>query len=171
MTESFIENLSEILIGSVAFLGIGNVDRSDDGAGMALAQKLSGAGIPNVFLGGLTPEKHLPSIREDGYDTVALLDAANVGATPGSIAIFDAQEIKSRFPIVSTHKLSAGMLAQLITDGNSAKVWLIGIQPETLAMGGAGLSSIVEKTVTYAAHSIVKLMALPVVRPQEQVCI
>ena len=171
MTESFIENLSEILIGSVAFLGIGNVDRGDDGAGVALAQKLLDCGIANVFAGGITPEKHLPSIREGGYDTVALLDAANVGAEPGSIAILDAQELKSRFPIVSTHKLSAGMLARLIADGNSAKVWLIGIQPQSLAMECAGLSSIVKKTVTYAAQSIVKLMALPMTRPQEQVCI
>jgi len=171
MTGSFIENLSEILIGRTAFLGMGNVDRGDDGAGMALAQKLLESGISNVFLGGTNPEKNLPSIRDGGYDTVFLLDAAHMGAEPGSIAILDAREIQSTFPVVSTHKISAGMLARLITEGNRTSVWLIGIQPETIAMGRIGLGPIVEKTVTYAAQGIEKLMALQVVRPQELVCI
>jgi hydrogenase maturation protease len=170
MTDSFIENLSEILIGNVAFLGIGNIDRGDDGAGMALARLLSDARVTRVYDGGMTPEKYLSVLRDNGCDTIVFLDAVEMGAQPGSLTILDAQEIEAKFPVVSTHKLSLGMLARLIAEGNNTKVWLIGVQPLSIEMGAGGLSPLVEQSVTFAAQSIATLMALRIPALQELVC-
>jgi hydrogenase maturation protease len=138
MNIDFIENLSEICNGKTAFLGIGNIDRGDDGAGIALAGLLTGAGLENVYDGGVTPEKVIPIIRDGGFDSVVFMDAVDMSSEPGSISIIDTQELVRIFPPISTHKLSLGALAMLVTDGNNSRVWLIGIQPGATRMETSG---------------------------------
>jgi hydrogenase maturation protease len=170
MTGSFLERLSEILTGNVAFLGIGNIDRADDAAGMVLARKLGEAGVASVFEGGVVPEKIVPALRDGAFNTVVLLDAVAISAVPGLLVILDAQELATKFPMVSTHKVSLGLLANIINTSGAVKVWLVGVQPQTIEFGLCGLSPHVEKTVHFAAHHIAEFMTLQVLQEQ-QTCI
>ena len=45
--------------------------------------------------------------------------------------------IRDRFPQVSTHKLSLGLLARQIEAQGRIRVWLLGVQPESLKLRGA----------------------------------
>jgi hydrogenase maturation protease len=116
-----------MLTGRVAFLGIGNTDRADDGAGVVLARLLMQRGVKNVFEDGPTPERLIPRLRDQEYDTIVFLDAVEAGSEPGSAVILDAQRMKSAFPQISTHKLALSTLASLVAEGSTADVWLLGI--------------------------------------------
>ncbi|MGD0917682.1 MAG: hydrogenase maturation protease [Thermodesulfobacteriota bacterium] len=138
--------LHETLKGRIALVGIGNVDLSDDGFGVRLAESLAGAGLAHVLVTHTVPEDHLATLTRGGFDNVVFLDAVSIGAEPGSVVFLDACEIKNRFPQVSTHKLALGMLAGLIESEKTTRVWLLGAQPATLKQG-TGLSEPVERTV------------------------
>jgi hypothetical protein len=47
----------------------------------------------------------------------------------------DATEIQSKFPQISTHKISLGMTARVIESECQTRVWLLGIQPASLRTG------------------------------------
>jgi hydrogenase 3 maturation protease len=85
-------------------------------------------------------------LTESAFDTVLFLDAVEFGAVPGSVVLLDASEMTTRFPQVSTHKLSLGLLAQMIEANGRTKVWLLGVQPASLKPG-EGLSPRVAATV------------------------
>ncbi|MBI4537533.1 MAG: hydrogenase maturation protease [candidate division NC10 bacterium] len=150
------EDLRRRLVGRVAVVGIGNPDLGDDGAGMRLAERLAARGLPDVILAERTPERWLPRLARVGYDGVLFLDAVEAGAHPGSVLLLDGAEAESRFPQLSTHKLSLGTLARLLEAEGGARVLLLGIQPARLAPGG-GLSAPVEMTVEILADLLSNL--------------
>jgi hydrogenase maturation protease len=138
--------LSETLTGRTAFVGIGNVDLSDDAFGVRLAEKLSSAGLSDILITDTMPENHIGTLAQGGFDNVVFLDAVSTGAQPGSVVFLDASEVKNRFPQISTHKLALGALARLIEAESPSRVWLLGTQPATLKQGN-GLSEAVETTL------------------------
>lgn len=68
-------------------------------------------------------------------DQVVFLDAVEVGAAPGAIGLFEGRELTARFPQISTHKFSLGLLAQIVEGNGRTKAWLLGVQPASLASG------------------------------------
>lgn len=132
MDRDFSAVLTEALTGKTGFVGIGNADRGDDGFGVRLAQALRANGVPDVIIGGMSPENNITSLIKGGFDNLLFLDAVETGAVAGSVVFLNADEIKSRFPQVSTHKIGLGTLARLIERESSARVWLLGIQPATI---------------------------------------
>jgi hydrogenase maturation protease len=146
MSEDLRTKLRETLTGRTALVGIGNVDLSDDGFGVHLAEALTGAGIPEVLITHTVPENHIATLAHGGYDHVVFLDTVNTGAEPGWVFFLDAGEIKNHFPQVSTHKLALGTLARLIESESPTRVWLLGTQPATLKQG-IGLSKPVVRTL------------------------
>lgn len=134
--------------GRTAWVGLGNPDFGDDGAGLHLATLLAER-LPSphrVYLAGTTPERHVRELREERFDTVVLLDAVDFGAAPGSVAWFAAAEIAAFYPPVSTHKIPLPLVARLITEGTATRVWLFGLQPASLRPGN-GLSAIVAASI------------------------
>ncbi len=127
--------LAEALAGRTAFLGIGNVDRGDDGFGVKLAEALREAGLENVSIAGATPENHVAALGNGRFEAVFFLDAVLSDAEPGAVVLMDATEIKSAFPQVSTHKVSLGTLAGVVGSGTGTKVWLLGVRPASTEMG------------------------------------
>jgi hydrogenase maturation protease len=132
---------------------VGNPDRGDDGAGVRLSEALLKKGVPDVLVAGTTPETCLARLIEGRFDQVVFLDAAVAGQTPGSVVFLNAAEIAARFPQVSTHRLSLGLLARTLEKESGARVWLIGVEPEHRELG-KGLSPAVEKTVAALAEII-----------------
>ena len=133
----------------VCFLGLGNPEYGDDGFGVRLAEELSAAGLENVVIAGTFPERYIGRITERKFDELVFLDAVEFGAEPGDLVFLEAPDIKTRFPQISTHKISLAVLADLAEANGRTKSWLVGVQPETVKPG-APLSSTVQKTLELA---------------------
>lgn len=124
------EQLECSLTGRVCFMGLGNVEYGDDGFGVRLAEELKAGGVPDVIVAGTTPDRWIS--RFVGFDHIVFLDAVEFGGTPGSVVFLDSGEIAARFPQISTHKISVGVLASWVELAGSTKAWLLGVQPESL---------------------------------------
>lgn len=170
MSDELLDMLAPACRGDTAFLAIGNTDRGDDGAGVALGRLLRESGVPRVFEGGMQPETTLPLLRDLGSGAIVFLDAVDVAAEAGSVVVMDATELNGRFPQVSTHKLSLGTLARLAAGESGRRVWCIGIQPESIELRGEGLSDAIAETVRLLAQRITHLMAAPCPMVEERAC-
>ena len=129
------QQLGELLQGRVCLMGLGNVDCGDDGFGIRLAEELREAGVPDVIIAGTTPEQYVGRIANQGFDRLVFLDAVEFGAPPGSVALLNAREICARYPQISTHKISLGVLAKWVRASSRTKVWLLGVQPQSIKPG------------------------------------
>jgi hydrogenase maturation protease len=136
------DELRQCFHGRVCLMGVGNVDYGDDGFGVALSEKLKerlkgseGEDRYSVVNAGATPERFIQTIAEKGFDDLIFLDAVEVGAEAGSVVFMNAGEIVSRFPQISTHKISLGLIAKLIGGNGKPKTWLLGVQPGSVKMG------------------------------------
>jgi hydrogenase maturation protease len=129
---SLREKLKSCLCGRACLIGVGNVNRGDDGFGVRLAEELDRAGVADVIVAGTNPENVVHRLTSEGYDAVVFLDAVDFGGTPGSAVLLGAAEIAARFPQVSTHTFSLGLLARTIEYDAKTKVWLLGVQPGSL---------------------------------------
>jgi hydrogenase 3 maturation protease len=100
-----------------------------------------------VRLAGISPEDHLASLAEGRFDQVMFLDAVDFGGQPGAVVLLDSNAMAARFPQVSTHRLSLGLLAQGLEQSRRLRVWLLGVQPASVREG-RGLSPVVVATLT-----------------------
>jgi hydrogenase maturation protease len=89
----------------------------------------------SVFITGTTPERWISRVADEGFDYLVFLDAVEFGGSPGSVVLVDSDEMAARFPQISTHKLSLGLLAKQVEANGRTKAWLLGVQPESLRSG------------------------------------
>ena len=129
------DQLDVTLQGRVCLMGIGNTDYGDDGFGVRLVEELVGAGVSDVIVAGNEPEHWVGIAADQEFDHVVLLDAVEFGGVPGSVVFLEGEELVSRFPQISTHKISLGSLAKFIESNGITKVWLLGVQPESTREG------------------------------------
>jgi hydrogenase maturation protease len=132
--EGLGQKLQRTLQGRTCVMGVGNVDYSDDGFGVYLAEELVAAGISDVIIAGTTPEHYMGRIAEQGFDHLLVIDATNFNDVPGTVVFLNAAEIATAFPQISTHKISLGALARALEHAGT-RVWLLGVQPESLQPG------------------------------------
>jgi hydrogenase 3 maturation protease len=155
------EQLQQLLEGRVCLMGLGNVDYGDDGFGVRLAEELKsevrspkaerrpksegrseGLGSScsdfahrvQVMIAGTTPERWIGQVADEGFDRLIFLDAVEFGGSPGSVVLLNSDKMAARFPQISTHKLSLGLLAKQIEANGRTKAWLLGVQPESLRL-------------------------------------
>jgi len=158
------DQLRHCFEGRVCVIGIGNTDSGDDGVGVVLAkaviERLNQSGYAslasNVIIAGTSPERMIGSTSVMGYDHLIFLDAVEFGGKPGSMTFLNADEISARFPQISTHKISVGLLARCIRESEGTDVWLLGIQPGSLKAMQV-LSPAVQRTMDILAEMLCKL--------------
>lgn len=150
------EQLERTLYGRVCLMGVGNAGYADDTFGLHLAQGLLEAGVPDVVVAGNSPERYLGAAATMKFDHLVFLDAVEFGAAPGSVVFLDSHEIAARYPQISTHKISLGVLAGFVESNGVTKAWLLGVQPESLK-GGQGLTPKVRKTLGVLLELLVHL--------------
>jgi hydrogenase maturation protease len=126
-------------------MGLGNTDYGDDGFGVRLAEQLFEAGVADVVVAGANPERYI-SCAAENVDNLVFLDAVEFEGEPGSVTLLNAEEMTARFPQVSTHKISLGLLAKCAESNGITKAWLLGVQPESIRQG-QGLTPTIEKTL------------------------
>jgi hydrogenase maturation protease len=118
-------------------IGVGNRDRGDDGAGIAVAQGLTGLTTHMVAAGSLD----LYELWGVG-DSVVVVDAMRSGAEPGTVRTFDV----SSYPLpeetfASTHSFgpAAGIELARALGRMPAHIQVIGIEAGDFTTG-AGMS-------------------------------
>lgn len=147
------EQLQLCFQGRVCLMGLGNVDYGDDGFGVRLAEALAAfvsadgdaSRAHEVVAAGTMPERFIRLLSEKGFDHLIFLDAIECGKPSGSVVFLGAEEMTSRFPQISTHKISLGILAAYI-EAEGTKTWLLGVQPESLGATGT-LTPVVQETL------------------------
>jgi hydrogenase maturation protease len=92
---------------------------------------------------GTTPERFIGRIADQDFDHIIFLDAVEFSGAPGSVVFLNSDQMAARFPQVSTHKLSLGLLARQLEANGRTKAWLLGVQPQWLSafrtQSGTGL--------------------------------
>jgi hydrogenase maturation protease len=147
------QQLQSSLGGRVCFMGLGSADGGDDGFGVRLAETLARTGVPDVVMAGTAPEQRVGRCVDKGFDHLVFLDAVDFGGAPGSVVFLNAQEMAARFPQVSTHRLSLGLLAKYAESGGTLRAWLLGAQPGSLKRSPA-LSPAVQTALGILAELI-----------------
>lgn len=136
-------SLREILSGNIVILGVGNIDKGDDGAGSTLVQEINGRVSATCIDAGVAPENFLEKIVSENPDTVVIVDAADFGAEPGEVRLFEPAQISQG--AISTHALSLDTACDYLTNRMPVKVYLLAIQPERTA--SEGLSPAVQESL------------------------
>jgi hydrogenase maturation protease HycI len=142
----------------IVFLGVGNPDKGDDGAGPLLIRLLTEA-LPAdaadrvlVIDGREVPESQTGSIRRFGPDLTVIVDAAVGGHAPGTIFFVEKAGISDNE--VSTHRISLLYLVRYLEESIGSRVVVLGIEPETLAEGAP-----MTPAVARAAETLSKFLA------------
>ena len=114
----------------VAVVGIGDELNVHDRLGMIAAREVDGLHLPSVrvFLAGTVPESVTGPIRRYRPDAILLLDAADMGARPGTVALVEPKEIRAN--LLSTHALPLSVVMEFLEKDAGARVTLVGIQPD-----------------------------------------
>ena len=139
----------------VLILGIGNRMRGDDGVGSILAERLGkkNLNIPIIDAGDV-PENYLSPIECSGADLVLVLDAADLGASPGDLSLIEMKQLKQMG--VSTHTANLGLVFQVIPKSRRPDAILLAIQPEQIE-AWQGLSVGVEVAMKGLERLLVRL--------------
>jgi hydrogenase 3 maturation protease len=128
----------------------------DDAAGVIAVRRLSASaacGSERILLleAGLAPENFTGPLRRFHPDLILLLDAAEMGAKPGSIQVLDWRDSAGFGP--STHLQPPSTLAEFLMAELGCEVALIGIQPASLDFD-LRLTPPVRRAVTRLVHAL-----------------
>jgi len=129
-----LTKLKDRLQGKVSIVGIGNRLRGDDGIGPEILKRLNNP-LPQLLLFdvGEAPENYLGKIVKQKPDTIVLIDAVDLSASPGTIKIIEKDDIRDES--LSTHNASLNLVAKYLQKETSADIFLLGIQPKTTEFG------------------------------------
>ena len=118
-------------VSRIAVVGIGDELSPVDCAGMLAARTIEARKIRNVrvFAAGTVPEIVTAPIRRYFPQHILLLDAAEMGAPPGMIAIVDPGTISAG--TFSTHALPLTVFMEYLEKDTGTAVTFLGIQPWT----------------------------------------
>jgi hydrogenase maturation protease HycI len=152
---SLATQLADRLKGSVVVVGVGNPLRGDDAAGCEVARQLEGRSAALVVNAEEIPESHLVRIAASRPDTVLFVDAVDLRAAPGSIAVLESKQMTGYCP--STHRVPLGILMECLRRDVGADVFLVAVQPRQIGFG-APMSAEVEASVTLLIKTLEALL-------------
>ena len=116
----------------IAILGVGSSLRSDDAAGLLVAEKLNKIKNPKlkVFLGSTAPENLTGEIIKYEPSHIIIIDSVDMDQKPGSILLVNPQEVDG----ISfySHMLPIKMTIDYLLESIKCEIIIIGIQPKSL---------------------------------------
>jgi hydrogenase maturation protease len=135
----------------VLILGLGNPLLGDEGIGVRVVEELQELELPDgvTVVEGGTAGLGLIGLME-GYQKVIIVDAADMGHSPGCVVRFTPLEaqLKTVEAPLSLHQIGLGealTLAEALEVAPAERI-IIGVQPSQVEMG-AGLSPEVERAI------------------------
>jgi hydrogenase maturation protease len=143
--------------GRTVVIGIGNRLRGDDGAGVAVTERLRGRVPPWVDVVACDEEPSRLMEAWRGADAVVLVDSVTSGSPPGTIHRFaaDRRPVPAREFRSSTHAIGVGDTIELARALGKLprRVLVYGIEGRSFEIG-APLTSAVESAVAGAAVAV-----------------
>ena len=142
---------------TVVVVGVGNAYRGDDGAGLAVAERIRGRAPGGVEV--VTCEQEASRVIDaiEGREAAVLVDASSSGAAPGTIHRFDAsvEPVPARSFRSSTHAFGVGEAIELARALGRlpATVVVYGIEGSEF-WAGEGLSVAVAAAVESTADAV-----------------
>ena len=140
-----------------AVVGVGSSLRSDDAAGLRIAEELRKLDLPSVLvlLGDTAPENVTGEIRRALPSHVIFVDAAEFGEPPGAVRLVDSAEIGGMSS--STHTLPLEVIADYLKQELGCRVLFLGLQPKGVAFG-EGLSEEVAAAVAETVATLAQAL-------------
>jgi hydrogenase 3 maturation protease len=145
-----LSNLPELLQNrdqTLLFIGIGNVLRTDDGAGVYISHRINEQDHIKVLTVEVSIENYIQKINSYQADNIILIDSVNFNQDPGYYSLVPVSELLDF--TTNTHNISL----RNISDFLSGNIYILGIQPETIKFG-EGLTASVKKS----AKEIIQLI-------------
>jgi hydrogenase maturation protease HycI len=129
-----LELLNQLRETSTVIIGIGNLLKGDDAVGPLVCEQLLQKKISATVIDtGTVPENYIQPIIKKAPRNLLLIDAVDFGAEPGTIKIFQAEQLNSL--VISTHTLSPRLFIDIIRQSIKLDVYCIGIQPAQTQLG------------------------------------
>ena len=129
--KELVNELGSIKNNKIVFVGLGNADRGDDGAGIELVSRFE----QNKLLKGTiclvvstTPENYLAKISAVNPEIVIFVDAVRMDESPGTIKEIDPEQVTSRG--FSTHSYSIKLIEKFLRVEGINNFKYIGIEPQ-----------------------------------------
>ncbi len=155
---------------NILVAGVGNVLRSDDGFGCAVAHHLIDLGVPEgvrvmeIGIGGI----HLVQALFDTTDALVIVDAVDHGRPPGTVMVIEptvvdvgAMTLTERHDQLGDMHYATPERAMMLARGLGvlpAVRWLVGCQPVDAQSVGQELSHVVRRAVPLAAVEVRRLV-------------
>ncbi len=117
----------------VVVIGVGQELLGDDALGVLAARKLHSTAQVMVIDAGTAPENFTGRIRDFQPDLVVLIDAVQLGRSPGSIEWLESEAIVGCS--ASTHALPLQLFTHYLELESGSRVVVIGIQPGAMNLG------------------------------------
>jgi len=145
-----LQKLQELRINpgcTILFAGIGNVLRSDDGAGVYICKKIRPSATCIVLIVETSIENYIGKINRSGAGVLVLADCVDFGKNPGHFDLVAADELMDL--TFHTHNISLKKISELFR----MPAWILGIQPEDTSFGED-----LTGTVRKAAETIIRMI-------------
>lgn len=126
------ETLNNILSGKdkkLLFVGIGNLLRKDDGAGVYISNNIKHRSHISSLSVEVSIENYIGKINSLKPDILILIDSVDMGTTPGTYKLLTIEQIQDL--TFNTHNISLKRLADFF----DMKIFILGIQPEKIDIG------------------------------------
>jgi len=126
------EELKNLLLNNdkrILFVGIGNLLKKDDGAGVYISSGITGKENREVLTVEVSLENYIGKINSIDPDILVLIDCVEMGSAPGTYKLMSVSKIEDS--TFNTHNISLRRISEFFT----MPVYLLGIQPERIDFG------------------------------------
>jgi hydrogenase 3 maturation protease len=131
----------------ILFVGIGNILRRDDGAGVYISNSIFRRGNIDSLTVEVSIENYIGKINSLKPDILVLIDCVDMHEDPGTFKLLRIEDTSDL--TFNTHNISLARISEFF----SAEVYILGIQPADIGFG-ENLSYL----VTSVSDKIVKLI-------------
>ena len=114
---------------TILFVGIGNLLRQDDGAGVYISNRIRERKNIRVITAEASIENYIGKINSTKHDLLVLIDCANMQRPPGTWDLILPEQVNDL--TFNTHNISLNKLSGFF----KKEVMILAIQPETVAFG------------------------------------
>jgi hydrogenase 3 maturation protease len=113
----------------ILFAGIGNILKSDDGAGVYISSKIKNIRNISSLTVEVSLENYIGKINSLNPDILVLIDCMDMGLLPGTFRLFAPTSVQDM--TFNTHNISLKRLSDFF----NMPVCILGIQPEKVDFG------------------------------------
>ena len=113
----------------ILFVGIGNLLKMDDGAGVYISRKIRNKGNLSSLTVETGIENYIGKINSLKPDILVLIDCVELGSAPGTFKLLELNQIQDL--TFNTHNISLRRLADFF----KMPVYILAVQPEKVDFG------------------------------------